>query len=155
MNMLRSRGVLDFAVVIDVFCGTGALGLEAISQGADSATFIDNSEDSLTICKLNIDALSLKQKALVLRRDATRLGKPNADTTPATLVFMDPPYKTPEAVQQCLQGLEDGWIRSGCILVAEIDKKYSLEIPLSYEILDQRAHGDTKIILLRYTKLPV
>ncbi len=150
-NILLQHGLPDGAHVIDAFCGTGALGLEALSRGAESCVFIDSAAASLQSCRANIAAL--KAEAKVLQMDATKLKDRPADIMPADLVFLDPPYRK-NLIEPALQALiKGGWLSSGAVIVAETERHAGLAWPSSMEILSQRSYGDTEIVLARLSSV--
>ena len=150
-NMLLQYGLPDGAHVIDAFCGTGALGLEALSRGAESCLFIDNAAASLQSCRANIAAL--KAEAKILQKDAAKLKDRPADVTPADLVFLDPPYRK-NLIEPALQALIEGnWMTAGAMIVAETEKHAGLVLPPFTKILSQRSYGDTEIVLARFSSV--
>lgn len=152
MNILRSRGVLDCARVLDVFCGTGALGLEALSQGAEFCTFVDKSEKSLIVCRANIKLLDVQDKTDIIVQDASALS--SCKDGAHTLAFLDPPYKQ-DLVYPTLEALAEGdWLRRGAIVVIEAEKEFKAALPEGYNLLDERSAGDTKLVLARYDSVP-
>ena len=92
-NTLNSRGAVVDAVVLDAFCGTGALGLEALSQGAEAAIFMDISATSLNLAKANATLLREEEASSFLLKDAGNPGQRPPSIPPATLLFLDPPYR--------------------------------------------------------------
>lgn len=152
-NMLRHKDfdigfTLEGAVVADLFAGTGALGIEAISQGARWCLLVDDSADSRALQRENVEALGLTGATRIWRRDATDLGPigPSAGG-PFTLVFLDPPYRK-DLVPRALQSLRDGgWLADKALLVAETDAAETFEHP-GYDLLDSRDYGETKIWFL-------
>ncbi len=146
-NILRSRGVLDEALVMDCFCGTGALGIEALSQGADSCVFVDNNRKSLDLAKENAAALKIGDEAEFIFRDATKMG-PRLPTIPArSLVFLDPPYRknlVPQALDSLHQG---GWLAANAMCVIEAEKDFVAALPSGIAAVDERLYGETKLIL--------
>ena len=89
-SILAARGVLDGARVLDLFAGTGALGLEALSRGADHVTFVENGRTGASLIQRNAKLLGVADSTHLFRMDATKLGANTAQ--PADLVFLDPPY---------------------------------------------------------------
>jgi len=145
-NMLHSRGVLQDAVVIDAFCGTGALGLEALSQGAKFCTFFDKSKDSVALCKSNVMALKEEESTQVIFQDVTKIKDRPDNIEAATLVFLDPPYNK-NIIPPSIHALhESGWLARDCFFVMETDKAESIDCPL-ITITDEKIYGDTKITL--------
>lgn len=150
-NMLRARGALEDAKVLDCFCGTGALGLEALSQGASSCIFIDKDKKSLDLARENADALGIGAEARFILKDALKLPPRAEDSAPVNLVFLDPPYNK-GLILPCLENLcAQVWLEDGAVLVAEAEKNFSQAIPAPYEILDERVYGETKVMLLRFS----
>jgi 16S rRNA (guanine966-N2)-methyltransferase len=152
-NMLRHKdfGIgfeLEGATVLDLFAGTGALGIEALSHGARWCLMVDDSADSRAMQRENIEALNLTGATRIWRRDATELGPigPSAGG-PFNLVFLDPPYRK-DMLPRALKSLKDGgWLLPQPLLVAETDSFEALEAP-GYELLDQRDYGDTRVRFL-------
>ena len=141
---------LEGLTVIDVFAGTGALGLEAMSRGAGHGVFIDNDGAALALVRKNAGALGLDRKVTLLRLDAARLPPPpGAARTPAGLAFLDPPYDS-GLVPPALLGLKDkGWLVEGAVAVAEVAAKEALELPKGFEVFDERPYGAARLVFLR------
>lgn len=134
--------------VLDLFCGTGALGLEALSRGAAHVTFVDQSQESINLARQN--ALRMGEEETTtsfLRNDSTSL--PPARRKVA-LVFMDPPYNSGLAVKSLGSLDQQGWLVRDAVLVVEISSKEKLTAPARYDLFDERAYGNTKIVFLRY-----
>ncbi len=132
--------------VLDLFAGTGALGLEAISRGAASATFVDDGVAARGLLKRNIELTRTEGVTEVLRRDATRLGPCREGGY--GLVFLDPPYGKglgEKALASCVEG---GWLATGAMVVWE--EGAAPVIPQGFEMLDQRRYGDTLVTMLRW-----
>jgi 16S rRNA (guanine966-N2)-methyltransferase len=143
----RFAGVVDGAHVIDVFAGSGALGLEALSRGAHTALFVDNSAQAHRLLHANIAALSVRDAVRVLRTDATRLGKPPPGP-PFTLAFLDPPYDQGLA-EPVLAGLsEGGWLASHTLVVVEESAKAKVCAPTGLHVVDERVYGEAKLMFL-------
>lgn len=149
-NILLKYGLPDGAAVLDIFCGTGALGLDALSRGASSCVFVDSSNDSLSSCRANIATLKLHGCAHVLRRDAAKIGVPIPAIAPAALAFLDPPYRK-DLIMPALCALhENGWLSEGAVIVAESEKELSPALPENFALLESRDYGDTRITIARY-----
>ena len=152
------HGTNEFTIenitVIDVFCGTGALGLEAISRGAKHSVFIDSNKDALEITRQNASSMGLEREVTVLKLDAQDLAHPpNTITSPATLAFLDPPYNQ-GLVGTALLGLRGkGWLEQGAVCVIEVSAKEELNIPEDFYVLNERIYGLTRIVFLRYNIL--
>jgi len=146
-NILNARGLVQDSVVLDAFCGTGALGLEALSQGALCCTFMDKNRQSLNLTRSNFAALKMDVKHSFVLKDATKAGERPHDVMPATLVFLDPPYNQ-GLVAQSLSGLiQNGWIEQTAHILIESEKNLDAAI-MGFEVLMARDYGDTKVSLL-------
>src|SRR3954471_11840144 len=136
------------ARVLDLFAGTGALGIEAVSRGAAFALFIDNGAEARALLRNNVEALGLGGVTKVYRRDATDLG-PAHPVEPFSLVFLDPPYRM-QLAQKALDSLrQGGWLTSKALLVVEEAKAASFTAPEGFEELERRAYDDTEFVFLR------
>src|ERR1700709_2066102 len=130
------------ARVLDLFAGTGALGIEAISRGAMFALFIDNGAEARALLRNNVEALGLGGVTKVYRRDATDLG-PAHPMDPFSLVFLDPPYRM-HLAGKALASLRGGnWLKPGAVLVVE-EAKAEFVMPEGFEELERRAYDDTE-----------
>ena len=151
-NMLRHKDfgigfALESASVLDLFAGTGALGIEALSHGARWCLLVDDSADSRALQRENIEALNLTGATRIWRRDATDLGavSPTAGG-PFNLVFLDPPYRK-GLIPKALKSLQDGWLAPNALLVAETEAMEPLEAP-GYKLVDDRDYGETRVRFL-------
>ncbi len=139
---------IDNARVLDLFAGTGALGIEAISRGAAFTLFVDNGAEARALLRNNVEALGLGGVTKVYRRDATRLG-PVHPMEPFALVFLDPPYGQGLA-REALASLREGhWLAPDALVVVEESKAAALAAPEGYEELERRAYDDTEFVFLR------
>src|SRR5579871_2070095 len=139
---------MNGARVLDLFAGTGALGIEAISRGAAFALFVDDGAEARALLRSNVEALGLGGVTKVYRRDATNLG-PAHPLEPFSLVFLDPPYGKGLA-QQALVSLRDGgWLTPGALLVVEEAKAAEFAAPQGFVELERRAYDDTEFVFLR------
>lgn len=143
-NALNSRGVVADAVVLDAFCGTGALGLEALSQGAEHCVFMDVALASLSLAEDNARLLKVENSTEFFLKDATSPGKRPDTVPPATLVFLDPPYHKNLVKQAFSALLLERWLADGAIVVAETEKGADLsQIPA--EVLFEKTYGETVV----------
>lgn len=136
---------IEGARVLDLFAGTGALGLEALSRGAAAATFLDTGTKALTLLRANIARLRVEAETRVIARDATRPG-PNTEA-PFDLVFLDPPYGKGLGERALAAALAGNWIAPGALIVWE--ENTAPLVPPGLTALDTRRYGDTMITLLR------
>jgi 16S rRNA (guanine966-N2)-methyltransferase len=136
------------ARVLDLFAGTGALGIEAISRGANFALFVDNGTEARALLRNNVEALGLGGITKVFRRDATNLG-PAHPVEPFSLVFLDPPYGKGLADKALASMRDGGWLTPGALLVVEEAKAAVFGAPAGFEELERRAYDDTEFVFLR------
>lgn len=131
--------------VLDLFAGTGALGLEALSRGAARAVFVDDHASARALIRENVAALGLGGVTRIWRRDATRLGP--CQGAPFELVFLDPPYRSGLAGPALEAARQGGWLAPGAVVVLELAAD---EIPPEQDWLtlaDRRRYGDTQILV--------
>ena len=139
---------IEGARVLDLFAGTGALGIEAISRGAGFALFVDNGTEARALLRNNVEALGLGGVTKVFRRDATELG-PAHPVEPFSLVFLDPPYGKGLA-EKALASLRDGgWLTKQVLLVVEEAKAAAFTAPEGFVELERRAYDDTEFVFLK------
>jgi 16S rRNA (guanine966-N2)-methyltransferase len=138
---------LTDAAVIDLFAGTGAMGLEALSRGARKALFVDDASNARALIRANVDALGLGGATRIFRRDARKLG-PAPPGERFSLAFLDPPYGHHLAEQALIALREGAWLVPGTLAVVEEMVDTELLVPEGYRILETRGYGDTKIIIL-------
>src|SRR5688572_23466211 len=139
---------LSGARVLDLFAGTGALGIEAVSRGAAFTLFVDNGAEARALLRQNVEALGLGGVTKVYRRDATNLG-PTHPLEPFSLAFLDPPYGRGLA-EKALASLRDGgWLTAGALVVVEEAKAAAFVAPDGFEELERRAYDDTEFTFLR------
>ncbi len=138
------------ANVLDLFCGTGALGLEALSRGAAKACFVDNSPASLRAAKENAAAVGEWRNVQTLKLDCARLPTPpRIAGAPCRVAFLDAPYEK-GLTAPALDGLgRRGWIGDGALCVAEVAADEPLDPPKRYAILDERVQGAARLVFLR------
>jgi 16S rRNA (guanine966-N2)-methyltransferase len=135
------------ARVLDLFAGTGALGIEAISRGAAFALFVDDSAEARALLRDNIAGLGLGGTTRVFRRDATRLGDAHP-VEPFALAFLDPPYGKGLAQQALASAQAGGWLAPGALVVVE-DLKAAFAAPPAFNELERRSYDDTEVVFLR------
>jgi 16S rRNA (guanine966-N2)-methyltransferase len=136
------------ARVLDLFAGTGALGIEAISRGAKFALFVDNGAEARALLRNNVEALGLGGVTKVYRRDATHLG-PAHPLEPFSIAFLDPPYAKGFAEKALASLRGGGWLTKGALLVVEEAKAAGFKAPEGFEELERRAYDDTEFVFLR------
>jgi 16S rRNA (guanine966-N2)-methyltransferase len=137
------------ARVMDLFAGTGAMGIEALSRGASFALLVDDGAQARGLIRENVEALGLGGATRLFRRDATRMG-PAAPNAPFSLVFCDPPYGrdlAPRALASCAAG---GWLVPGALVVVEEAQGAALALPAGFEEIERRDYGETSVIFGRF-----
>ncbi len=141
------------AVVLDLFAGTGAMGIEALSRGARYAVFIEQNRDALATISQNIGKCSLENRSKIMRWDIVKnLNCLRNMQDPFTLVFMDPPYNQ-NMVEPALQNLiQSGSLAAGAVIAAEHTPEEMVQAQ-GLEITDQRRYGKTTVSFLSYKRL--
>lgn len=139
---------IEGARVIDLFAGTGALGLEALSRGAKYALFVDTNPSARAAIQENIEAFGLQGISRIFRRDATYLG-PASSRDRYDIAFLDPPYGKGlgEAALNTL--LTGGWLKKDSIAVLEERAGTPLDLPAQCKVIDTRTYGDTTVTFLK------
>jgi 16S rRNA (guanine966-N2)-methyltransferase len=135
------------ARVLDLFAGTGALGLEAISRGAAFALFVDDGAEARALMRQNVEALGVAAVTRIFRRDATKLG-PVHPVEPFSLVFLDPPYGKGLAEKALASTHEGGWLTDGALIVVE-ESVDVFKAPGGFEEIERRKYDDTEFTILR------
>ncbi len=149
-NILAHRfdDPVDGARVLDLFSGTGALGLEALSRGARHCLFVEEAAEARGLIRTNIEALSLTGATRLWRRDATRLG-PCAPMEPFDLAFLDPPYGRGLADAALAAMVSGGWLKEGALAVVEETSEAEIVVPSAFEVLDRREQSGSTIVFLK------
>ncbi|TIW72531.1 MAG: 16S rRNA (guanine(966)-N(2))-methyltransferase RsmD, partial [Mesorhizobium sp.] len=145
-NVLAHRFAdkLDGARVLDLFAGTGALGLEALSRGASYGVFIEESAEGRGLIRENVEAFGLTGRTKIFRRDATGLG--DAGTLAAFgLVFADPPYGKGLGERALRSARQGGWLLPGALCVVEEAASAPFEAGEGFAVIDERGYGETVI----------
>jgi 16S rRNA (guanine966-N2)-methyltransferase len=140
---------IDDARVLDLFAGTGALGLEALSRGAAFALFIDEGAEARALLRENVATLGLGGRTRIFRRDATKLGAAHPIEV-FSLAFLDPPYGRGLAEQALASARVGGWLASGALAVVEEAAKPGFTAPEGFDELERRNYDDSALIVLRH-----
>jgi 16S rRNA (guanine966-N2)-methyltransferase len=136
------------ARVLDLFAGTGALGLEAISRGAEYALFVEEAAEARALIRANVETLALTGATRIFRRDAAKLGD-MGPMQPFDLVFCDPPYGQGLAEKSIVSALHGKWLAPFALVVVEEAAKANFKAPEGFDELERRAYDDTEIIIVR------
>ena len=151
-NILR-HGIgfqVEDAYVMDLFAGSGALGLEALSRGAAECIFIDRARSAKQCIEDNLIALALTDRGAILKLDAAHLPPRSADVAPAHLVFLDPPYDQGLATTT-LTSLQQGeWLAERALIVVETGETEDFIAPAPYILADHRTYGPARISFLQF-----
>ncbi len=143
-SVLANLDVIEGARVLDLFAGTGALGLEALSRGASHVVFVENGRIGQGLIRKNVELTRSAGRTELLRRDATRLGEnPGA---PFTLVFLDPPYGKDLGGKALAAAATGGWIAPGALIVWE--ENTEMIAPEGFMLEGARRYGDTHVTLM-------
>jgi 16S rRNA (guanine966-N2)-methyltransferase len=136
------------ARVLDLFAGTGALGIEALSRGAAFALFVDDGAEARALLRGNVEALGLGGTTRIFRRDATKLG-PAHPMHPFSLVFADPPYGCGLAERALVSARGGGWLASEALIVVEEATEAAFTPPEGFSEVERRRYVDTELVFLR------
>jgi 16S rRNA (guanine966-N2)-methyltransferase len=139
---------VDGARVLDLFAGTGALGIEALSRGASYVLFVDDGVEARSLLRNNTEQLGLGGTSRIFRRDATKLG-PAYPLEPFSLAFLDPPYGKGLAEQALASARDGGWLTKDALVVVEEATGAKFAAPEGYEELERRAYDDSELVFLR------
>lgn len=135
---------LEGARVLDLFAGTGALGIEALSRGASYCVFIEESAEGRGLIRTNVESFGLTGRTKIFRRDATGLGEAGT-MGPFGLVFADPPYGKGLGERALRSARAGGWLAAGTLCVVEESATASFDPGPGFSVLDERSYGETVI----------
>lgn len=152
-NVLAHRFAdrLEGARVLDLFAGTGALGLEALSRGASHCLFIEESAEGRGLIRDNVEAFGLQGRTKIFRRDATALGAVGT-MQPFGLLFADPPYGKGLGEKALNSALDGGWLQLGALCVVEEAASAVFRPGDRFRVIDERSYGETVIRLLELAR---
>jgi 16S rRNA (guanine966-N2)-methyltransferase len=136
------------ARALDLFAGTGALGIEALSRGSAFALFVDDGAEARALLRENVATLGLGGTSRIFRRDATKLG-PAHPVEPFALAFLDPPYGKGLAEKALASARAGGWLVPDALIVVEEATKAKFTAPEGFTELERRSYDDTEFVLLR------
>ena len=134
------------ARVLDLFAGTGALGLEAMSRGAAFTLFVDDGAEARALIRQNVETLGVAGVTRIFRRDATKLGAVHPNE-PFSLIFLDPPYGKGFAEKALLSAREGGWMTPDALIMVE-EEKGAFQTPDGFNEIERRDYDDTEIVFL-------
>lgn len=136
------------ARVLDLFAGTGALGLEALSRGAAFVLFVDDGAEARALQRQNVETLGVAGVTRIFRRDASKLGDAHPNE-PFSLVFLDPPYGKGLAEQALVSARDGGWLTKDALIVVEESKESGFTAPDGFAEIERRDYDDTEFVFLR------
>lgn len=150
---ILAHGVADFALdgvrVLDLFAGTGALGVEALSRGAAYCLFVEEDAQARGTIRRNVETFGLSGITKIFRRDATALGSAENRGT-FGLVFLDPPYGKGLGERALASAAIGGWLAPAAVAVMEERKDAAITLPTDFTAIDRRGWGDTQVLFARY-----
>jgi 16S rRNA (guanine966-N2)-methyltransferase len=144
----RYPGSVEERRVVDLFAGSGALAIEALSRGARFALLVDNGTEARALLRGNVEALALGGVTRIWRADATKLGDAPA-SGPFGLAFLDPPYGQNLAGAALAALMSGGWLEPDALCVVEEAAKAEIVAPAGLTRIDERVYGDTQVVILR------
>lgn len=154
---ILAHGIEGFAIdgvrVLDLFAGTGALGIEALSRGAAYCLFVEEGAEARALIRRNIEAFGLTGVTKIYRRDATSLGAASSQGV-FGLALLDPPYDKGLGERALVSAAMGGWLAAGGVVVAEERKGATVALPQGFAELDRRTWGDTQVVFARYAGEP-
>lgn len=148
-NALEAQGAVEGVRVLDCFCGTGALGLEALSRGAVHCTFWDKDKGSLALAKRNADMLNVLNRCAFKLCDSTRVNEPNAGQG-YRLIFLDPPYRKGLIQPVLTTLLAQKYFEDGAFCALEMEKGHDPNPGASFTVHSQKNYGDTDVWIMRF-----
>ncbi|MEM9278219.1 MAG: 16S rRNA (guanine(966)-N(2))-methyltransferase RsmD [Pseudomonadota bacterium] len=148
-NILGNRMSFDGLRVLDLFAGTGALGLEAMSRGAGFCLFVEEAGSACAAIRENIENMTLTGQTKIFRRDVIRMGGIGT-MKPFDLVFADPPYNAGLGEKAAESLVKGSWLAGNAIFILEEQKPVMPEKISGFDCLDVRSYGDTAIGLFEY-----
>ncbi len=149
----RFPGHIEGARVVDLFAGTGALAIEALSRGARFALFVDNGAEARALLRGNVETLALGGVTRIWRADATKLGSAPAGG-PFALAFVDPPYGQGLSAPALGSLIRGGWLDPNALCVVEEAANTEIAAPVGLALIDERVYGDTKIMIFQTSAAP-
>jgi 16S rRNA (guanine966-N2)-methyltransferase len=149
-NILSHRDAFKLvgARVLDLFAGTGAFAIEAMSRGAEYAVMVDIGAEARGLQRENVETFGLGGSVRILRRDATKLGEVTP-FTPFTLVFCDPPYDKGLGEAALASAIAGGWLAPGAVVILEERASAEVTLPQPLTEIERRKAGETQLIFAR------
>jgi len=139
---------IEGARVLDLFAGTGAMAIEALSRGARFALFVDQSAEACALIRTNVETFGLGEATRILRRDARKLGAASVDDG-FSLAFLDPPYGEGLAPQALVALRDGGWLDNDALVLIEEAAQAEVTLPEGFALIETRIYGDTQVMFAR------
>jgi 16S rRNA (guanine966-N2)-methyltransferase len=139
--------------VIDLFAGTGAMGLEAVSRGASYALFVEDDPVARAVIRTNIETFGLTGVTKIFRRDATNLGAAT-QLGQFDLALLDPPYGKALGEAALASLVAGDWLNPNATIVLEERRDVAIALPTQFTLLDQRSYGQTQVVIARFNQAP-
>ncbi|MEZ0224447.1 MAG: 16S rRNA (guanine(966)-N(2))-methyltransferase RsmD [Alphaproteobacteria bacterium] len=146
----RRGDIIGGARVIDVFAGTGALGIEALSRGAAHAVFVEREPAAARVCEENIQTLGVRERAMLMRFDGLKPVPRPLYLEPRTLIFLDPPYGKDMAAKALTGLAERDWLKPGAICIVEMARRQPENVPAGFIQHDERNYGIAAVKFLEW-----
>ena len=144
----RVRG----ALMLDVFCGSGAIGIEALSRGAEKVVFADSAAEAIQALKLNLAKTKLAEKSEIIHANTLHVIYTLAQKGLCfDIIFLDPPYQTELLIQTLTKLAEKNILTESGMIIAETDAKFDIFVPEVFMLESTRVYGSTKFLFLHYT----
>jgi len=143
---------LEGARVLDLFAGTGAMGLEALSRGATRVQFVDDGAEARALLRQNIETFEVIGETKIYRRDATRLGTHRGEAF--NFLFLDPPYHKGLGAKAIVSALDGGWLANGATIVHETHAEETPKTEERLSPIDERRYGICKLTISRVDQTP-
>lgn len=140
-------GSFDGLIILDLFSGSGSLGIEALSRGAKSAVFVDSHPESLRLSRENLNLTGFEKMATLIQMDAVKALQHLSDRGMTfDIVLVDPPYADKDLADNVIRLLDElGLTEQNGVLVFETDNKSELQPPDKFELVSRKVYGDTAI----------
>ena len=149
LNSIMDEG-FNNKIIVDLFSGTGALGLEAVSRGSQSTILVDNRPEALSLIRKNVQIFREGENIIVLNRDATHIGPfPYADSQ-ADIFFMDPPYDKKLVLASLNSLIENKWLARNALCIIELSNRETIDYSLEFKLIDAWKYGKTVIHILKF-----
>lgn len=149
-NMLQSREAINGANVLDAFCGTGALGLEALSRGAMHCMFTDKNRKPLELTQNNVEMLNAGDMCELKLQDVCKINERTKLQKPYNLIFLDPPYSKGLVDNALTKLIKGDWVSPNGWIICETERSCTIDIKGGLTLDNEKKYGDTKITLLSY-----